>query len=274
MSLCACGCGETTPVANKTDARRGYKKGEHTKYMPGHVQRTMGKTAIVQYRTEDQSEITEKRMDTIRAMRDEDAARVLDYRVKAIESATKRSFIEMGLICHEMKRRELWATLTDSTGVPFHSWEHWATSAMNVSRRSAFAAVKVIEATQGTAISDLQAMPRVNATHFARLSTKVQARMVEKAKTMPEKEFIAEVQAKHPDQHISKAPALILNLGDEREMFDEAIEAAMWSYEVETREEALKNIIAFFMDGDCEREGYHHATNRKAYSMAKKRGTA
>lgn len=271
FGLCLCNCGETTPIATKTDARRGYKKGEHVKYMPGHFARMQGKTSAILH--SDDAEITEARMDLIRAMQDEDAARVLDYRVKAIETATKRSFIEMGLICHEMKIRSLWAKLSDETGVPFHSWEHWATSTMNVSRRSAFAAVKVIESTQGTAVADLQEMPRVNAQRFAQLSTKVQAKMVEKAQTMSEKDFIAEVQAKHPDQHMTKVPALILNLGDERELFDEAIEAAMWVYEVESREEALKNIVAFFMEGDCEREGYHHATNRKSFAMAKKRGT-
>lgn len=270
--FCGCGCKSITPIATKSDARRGYKKGEHTKYLPGHVARTQGKSAILQQ--VDDAEITESRMDNIRQMRDEDAARVLDYRVKAIERSTRRSFIEMGVICHEMKRRELWATLSDDTGVPFHSWEHWATSAMNVSRRSAFMAVKVIEATQGTSIADLQAMPRVNATHFARLSTQVQAKMVDKAKTLPEKEFIAEVQAKHPDQHISKAPALILNLSDgTRSFFDEVIETAMWVYEVQDRENAILGVLTFFIDGDCERENYHHTTNRKAYALAKKGST-
>lgn len=276
---CLCGCNGITPIATKTDARRGYKKGEHTKYLPGHVARTQGRGLAVGFFSpvgsgailhQDDREIDEKRLDNIKAMRDEDAARVLDYRVKAIERSTRRSFIEMGVICHEMKRRELWATLSDDTGVPFHSWEHWATSAMNVSRRSAFAAVRVIEATQGTSIADLQAMPRVNATHFARLSTQVQAKMVDKAKTLPEKEFIAEVQAKHPDQHISKAPALILNLEDNtRATFDEVIETAKWVYEVPSLGDALANVLAFFLDGDCERENYHHTTNRKAYTLAR-----
>ena len=237
---CKCGCGEVTPIAIKTDARRGYKKGEHTRYLPGHVQRTQGKTSAILHQplpVVDDHEITESRMDNIRAMRDEDAARVLDCRVKAIERSTKRSFIEMGVICSEMKKRELWAVLSDDTGVPFHSWEHWATSVMNVSRRSAFAAVKVIERTQGIAISDLQEMGRNNVTHLARLSTAVQRKLVSKAKTMSEKDFVALVQTDHPDQHLSKAPALILNLSDEnRALFDEVIETALWAFEVEGRE--------------------------------------
>lgn len=270
LSKCLCGCNKTTPIATKTDARRGYKKGEHTKYLPGHVQRTQGKTSAILHVETDDHEITEARMDNIRAMRDEDAARVLDYRVKAIERATKRSFIEMGVICSEMKKRELWAVLSDDTGVPFHSWEHWATSVMNVSRRSAFAAVKVIEATQGTPISVLQEMPRVNATHFAKLSTKVQQKLAHKAQTMSEKDFVALVQADFPEQHLSKAPALILNLeAPDRELFDEAIETAEWAHEVKGREIALACILAFFLDGDCEREGYHHATNRKALALSR-----
>lgn len=34
--LCMCGCGETTPIYTKTVPVRGYRKGDHWNYMPGH----------------------------------------------------------------------------------------------------------------------------------------------------------------------------------------------------------------------------------------------
>lgn len=40
MSACECGCGEQTPVAKSTDRRRGYRKGEHKRFVAGHVPRT------------------------------------------------------------------------------------------------------------------------------------------------------------------------------------------------------------------------------------------
>ena len=35
-ALCACGCGQATKIATKTDGRYGHKKGEPMRYLPGH----------------------------------------------------------------------------------------------------------------------------------------------------------------------------------------------------------------------------------------------
>jgi hypothetical protein len=35
--LCACGCGQPTPIAKRTDRRRGLVKGEPTEYVRGHA---------------------------------------------------------------------------------------------------------------------------------------------------------------------------------------------------------------------------------------------
>jgi len=37
--LCECGCGERTPLAVATDHKRGYKKGEPTRFLRGHQNR-------------------------------------------------------------------------------------------------------------------------------------------------------------------------------------------------------------------------------------------
>src|ERR1700679_2023229 len=135
----------------------------------------------------------------------------LNRDIIALEGSIRRSFIQMGELCHEMKTRTLWAKLCAEDGAPFHSWEHWATHTLDVSRRSAFAAVKVIEATKGVAIEDLQQMTRRNAQHFAKLSTQVQAEVLEKAKTLPEKEFVALIQSEHPAQHIEDEEKITLH---------------------------------------------------------------
>lgn len=310
FGLCGCGCGFTTPVATKTDARRGYKKGEHVKYMPGHFARMQtkiaggdaapmlepekplkvifpyaGKFAVEVFGDKPpclrafiepaSNEITEERMVFLRTMPDEEVAFELDGRARAIEASTRRSFIELGLIGFEMRERGLWAKLDDpESHVPFHSWEAWVTSALNVSASSAFAAVAVIENTKGIPVEDLQQMTRRNATQFARLSTKVQPKMLDKAKEMSEADFVAEVQKKHPDQHVAKAPALMLTFQDanNRDVFDQVIETAEWAYEVTGREDAVANVLAFFLDGFCEREGYQRHSNREAFAMYKKRG--
>lgn len=47
MSLCHCGCGQTTEVATRT--RNGYVRGEHVRYMRGHA----GRAAPHDYAVED-----------------------------------------------------------------------------------------------------------------------------------------------------------------------------------------------------------------------------
>jgi len=278
FGLCACGCGKTTPIAKKTDARKGYRKGDHTKYCPGHVQRTQGKKITFEMVSQAPGELTEVAIAELEQGDYEEAAKVVDARARAIEKQTRRSFVELGLLCHTMDRTGWWSKLDDPiTGVTYHSWEDWATSALNVARSSAFAAKKVIEATRGTALEDLREMTRGNLQQFARLSSKVQAdpKILKKAKTLTETEFVSAVHKDAPGQHLSKAPALILNLEEsERENFDEAVEAAKWVYDVESRNDAIANIIAYFLDGLSEREGYIKQTNRDAFEVARKRAAA
>jgi hypothetical protein len=278
FGLCECGCGQTTPLAKKTDARKGYRKGEHTRYCPGHVQRTQGKSAQVVQSLSISGELDEEHISILELGDDEESAKVIDARARAIEKQTRRSFVELGLLCHTMDRTGWWSKLDDpETGVTFHSWEDWATSALNVARSSAFAAKKVIEATRGTALEDLREMTRGNLQQFARLSSKVQAdpKILKKAKTLTETEFVSAVHKAAPGQHLSKAPALILNLeSTERENFDEAVEVAKWAYEIEGRNDSISNIVAYFLDGLCEREGYTKQTNRDAFNAARKREAA
>lgn len=36
MKLCECGCGIPAPIANQTDQRRGWKKGQPKRFINGH----------------------------------------------------------------------------------------------------------------------------------------------------------------------------------------------------------------------------------------------
>lgn len=37
--LCWCGCGETAPIAHRDDARKGVRRGDYFRYVPGHQRR-------------------------------------------------------------------------------------------------------------------------------------------------------------------------------------------------------------------------------------------
>lgn len=275
---CQCGCGATTPIATKTDARRGYKKGEPTKYLPGHVARTQGRTAVL-IRPNEAGEITQDDIIALREVSDEVAAQTLDARSRAIERFATRSFAELGMIGHEMRERGLWARLAHpDTGVAYHSWEDWATSVFRVSRNTAFTAARLFKATRDVPVEDLKEMTRQNLAHLAKLSPAVQKKpeTIRRAKEETEEEFVNHIQKNHPDQHVEKSPTLVQNFSDpnNRKHLDHAVEIAMWSYEVESREDAIANIVAYFLDGRCDKQGFVKMSNRDAFKQAHGRKTA
>ena len=277
VKLCECGCGEETAMITKTDKRKGHTKGEFLRFVQGHHARMKmtAATMAVQYFTPPADEITEKDIMNLREGDDEEAARVLDERVAVIESTTRRSFIELGMICREMRDRLLWTKRVHPvTGIAYHSWEEWVIVRLGVGRSSAFKAIKVLDMVKGVSIEDLKEMTRANVTRLAELSTKVQSdpKVIESAKEDSEEGFVKLVQEEFPDQHIGHAPTVVLKLNPEnRGYFDDCVEIAEWAYEVNGREDALSNVFAFFLEGGCEREGYIHQTNREAYEAFKRR---
>ncbi|HTF72450.1 MAG TPA: hypothetical protein VK638_58255 [Edaphobacter sp.] len=279
---CECGCGEETSLITKTDKRKGHVKGEYARFLAGHHAKVRmpatAATTVVQSCTPAMwQEITEKDILNLRELDDEEAARILDERTGVIESTTRRSFIELGMICREMRERMLWTKRSHPiSGVPYHSWEEWVIVRLGVGRRSAFKAISVLEKIRGVSVEDLKEMTRANVTRLAELSTKVQndPKVIEAAKETSEEGFVKVLQDHFPDQHVGDAPAVNLKLSPEtRGYFDDCVEIAEWSYEVRGREDALSNIFAFFLDGLCDREGYHTMTNRDAYEAFKKRMT-
>jgi len=48
--LCRCGCGETTPIAPVTSAKRGWRKGQHVQYVKGHSARVTNRTRELESR--------------------------------------------------------------------------------------------------------------------------------------------------------------------------------------------------------------------------------
>lgn len=216
------------------------------------------------------AELTQRDIEILREVDAEQSAEVLEGRAVAIVKLQRRSFVELGMICREIDRRELWKHLVHpASGLPYHSWQDWVTVRLGVSRTKAFAAKKIIEATEGNvSVEDLQEMTRQNLTQFSRLSSEVQRSpgVVEAAKTLTEDGFVEKIQETEPDQHLTKSCRVVLNTDEsQRQTLEETIRIAMWVHEVEKREDALDAILSYYLNGDCEREGYQAQTNLQAY---------
>jgi hypothetical protein len=222
-------------------------------------------------------ELSEADIVRLREVDDSDAADIYDARTRAIEGATRRAFVELGMICLEVSRRELWRRLTvpgDSNY--FVSFDAWIYSALKVSRSSAYSAMKLLQL-KDVAVKDLLEMPRRNAQHLVEWSAEVHRDpvVIAAAKNGSERELVATVQERYPDEHVEPRRAVLATLSDSSRLaMEECFQVVRWVYDVEQREEVFELLFAYFMDSRCEREGFNDYSNREAYELAKQRGVA
>lgn len=277
--LCACGCGEPTLIATKTDKRWGHIKGQPIKFLTGHAgklqtQLKAGTLTVVQSAElmPGMREITVDDIERIRQMDELDAATLYDQRMRALDKFERRSFAEKGIIALEMEERGYWKRLADpTTGVYFHSYDAWLASAMPFSRSSVYDAKKTIKMLRVVPVADVMEIPRCNAVQMRTLSTSLQKKpeVITAAKTLTGDNFTRFIQDKHPGQHVeARRPIQMKPTESARKNIDIALEAAMWAYEVETREDALEAMGAAWLDAECEKEGSTHLSNRMAHAQA------
>jgi len=270
--LCACGCGKPTPIATKTDRRRGQKPGQPVRFIAGHNQGTGAGLLCNVPQNPAPMEITALSLSAMREEPDADVAQRLDSRVRDLERQHRRSFVELGLICNEMDDRSLWSELVNpETGNFFQSFGSWLMDAAQVSSSNAYRAMKVLKQITDIPVADLQEMSRANVMIVAQLSSKVRQdpQVIAAAKSQTETGFYQTLEANYPDQHIESSPRMDLKPSrSARKMIDEALRAAGVLYGVEGREAQLEAICSYFMDGDCEMEEYQGMKNRRAYEIA------
>jgi hypothetical protein len=164
----------------------------------------------------DSAQITELALITLRSIPEEQAASILDSRLRVLEDAWKRSYIERGIILVEVQERGLWRLLAGLDGVPYHSFEAWVCGAAPHSRSDCFAAMRAVRELADIPRYQLESMPRCNVEVLRSLSSGVRSKpgVIEAAQALPEKEFREHIRASHPGQHIEGKRRLILTLSD------------------------------------------------------------
>jgi hypothetical protein len=172
----------------------------------------------------------------------------------------------MGLILCEVEDRRLWEQLDDpATGAPYSTFERWVVTRAPVSRSHAFAAKGAMRALRDVPVADLVEMPQYAIKALQRLSPGARAEAIEAAKTMGERELGAHLASAYPEQHIDTVWERRLRFQESvRGPVTEAMEAAMWAYDVKSWEEAVECLCAYFLDGKCEREECGAMSNREA----------
>lgn len=185
----------------------------------------------------------------VRAMVPQDAAVTLDGALRALDGLSKRIFIERGLILLEVESRRLWGHLDDpSTGAPYRSFERWVVTAADYSRRDCFYALAAAKELRDIPIRELSQMTRSNIEVMKTLSSGVRQRpeVIEAAKTLPEREFVAKIQADWPEQHVEQRQPVVMAPTEDCAEFEAAIQRAM-ERGATTRAEAIKDIALNYL---------------------------
>lgn len=273
--ICECGrCGRKTPVATKTDKRRGHIKGQPIRFIAGH--NSMISTNTLQVVESSPAELDELKIRSLRSLSDADAAKILDERLRFLESQYKRNFVERGFILLEVEERQLWLHLTDpDTGSAYSSFERWVVTAASHSRSDCFESLRAVKALRDVPREQLLNVPRKNISVLMQLSPKVRKNpeIIKKAQMAAKSEFIGLIQEKHPDQHVEHETKVTTHpTVTQKAVIDDARVIAQWVYGCTGREAADEAIAAYFLQGDCEKENFGEYSNKRAYETAKARG--
>jgi hypothetical protein len=212
--------------------------------------------------------ILELELDSVSIMRlrsapDQEAADALTTRLRALERAYKRGYIERGLILLEVEERELWRLVEDpETGQPFTSLERWIVSCATHSRSDCFAALKAVKELRDIPTDQLLDTPRVNVSVLQSLSKSVRKRpeVIKAAQSMSNREFVKTLERDHPNQHIEERRTIHLNpVKGATAIIEEAIAMCMVLEDLKTREDALEYMAAEYVD-----------TNRRRFEQVQK----
>ncbi len=188
--------------------------------------------------------ITEASLVQLRSVPDEQAALALDSRLRVLEEAYKRSFVERGIILVEMKQRALWRYLVDpDTGYNYTSMERWLVTAAPQSRADCFAAMRAVEELRDIPREQLQEIPRCNIHVLQGLSTQVRRSddVMRAARFMTQREFVAKLEKDYPYQHVESRRLIHLNpTRGARDVIERAVELAKRIEGLRTREDVLE----------------------------------
>jgi hypothetical protein len=169
-------------------------------------------------------------------------AQQIDHRVREIADATKRSFVELGVLLIEAENKGLHEFLADENGNPYRSHDHWLSVALPYCRSTAYAAKRVVRELSDIPLRELRDVPRGNLEVLRLLpqSERKHEVWVEKAKTLSHDDFLAEAREQLPDLHLEERRKMVLNFSEtDHATVNEAISQFQISEGTESREAAI-----------------------------------
>lgn len=174
---------------------------------------------------------------------------ILD-RLQGIEEYT---FAVRGWAFRMMKERELYRQDTSSDGYPFTSMNGWIDENYPKHKRYYKESLAAAENLPDIPFQDFADMPRCNIKQLEKVSTSVRTLpdVIEAAKTMPEREFVAKLNVEH-SQHLDVHKPVLMASDGVPARFDKAIEVATLLWGCKSRGEAIEAIAEDFLLSHAE----------------------
>ena len=142
----------------------------------------------------------------------------LRSRVIAIHQLEQSTFLELGRIIVEVRRRELWRHFSVVSGGTTRfctSLDDWIHQVSGTSHGRAYAALRAIETLSHVPDEELENTPRCNLETMSKLSKDVSGdpEVRKAARELPEQEFTAKIAQQFPFEHVElKRPMMLRRL--------------------------------------------------------------
>lgn len=149
---------------------------------------------------------------SLRSCDPQEAANALRSILCDCEAFEKQVFAVRGMAMLLIEERELWTQFTDpEVGRPYASFDRWLKDTFPASWGYARDALRTVKQLRETPFQDLLTIPRCNLETMAKASSNVreQPKVIEAAKTLPEREFTKKLNTEF-HQHIESKSTLKL----------------------------------------------------------------
>src|ERR1035438_5789846 len=122
----------------------------------------------------------------------------LDSRMKQVDQQWSEIWVEAADIASTVEASQLWKE------GGFHSFNDWLVKSCPRSRSWVYLAMGIRKELRDIPDSELCMIPLGNADILKSLSTGVRSQLLKEARSKPPREFILDVMAKAPEQHMEK----------------------------------------------------------------------
>lgn len=184
------------------------------------------------------------------------AAKHLGRILIQLDSVEKQVFALRGMAMLIVEERELYRWVIDEeVGDYFQSFDRWLKQTCPNSWSYCRDALRAVKELRDVPFTDLLEIKRCNLEQLKKVSSNVRIlpEVVKAAKSLPEKQFVEQLNSKH-DQHLECKQPVVMAPADDCAEFEAAIARAM-ELGAATRAEAIKDIsVNYLLDHPAEEQ--------------------